>query len=275
MSDDVPVPAQIGPYRIIRLAGKGGYARVYLGEDKSGRLYAIKLHFRNRKKALKRFYREFTILSEQRYRSVPRAYQFGEQDGAPWMSMSWIPGETAITDVRAFRQAGSLTRIYRARRIMIGVADALDYLHRQEILHCDIKPSNVLIQPNGSITLVDFGAARWMDKATGVAEGIRFVGTRSYAPLELLTARPTDPRSDLFSVGVMAYKLLTGRRPYKRGDAHTSVDILLNATPTPPAVWCPEIPKILSDLVLELMSLQPEKRPQSAAALSQRLKQIT
>ncbi|MDG1478261.1 MAG: serine/threonine-protein kinase [Myxococcota bacterium] len=274
MSEDVPVPDQIGPYRIIRLAGKGGYARVYLGEDKDGRPYAVKLHFRNRKKALKRFYREFTILSEQRYRSVPRAYQFGEKDGAPWMSMSWIPGETAITDVRAFGQAGSTTRIYRARRILIGVADALDYLHRQNILHCDIKPSNVLVQPNGSITLVDFGAARWMNQAAGVAEGIRFVGTRSYASLELLTAKPTDPRSDLFSVGVMAYKLLTGRRPYKRGDAHTSVDVLLDATPTPPAEWCPEISRELSELVLELMSLQAEKRPQSAAAVSQRLKQI-
>ena len=274
MSEDVPVPDQIGPYRIIRLAGKGGYARVYLGEDTDGELYAVKLHFRNRKKALRRFYREFTILSEQRYHSVPRAHQFGEQDGAPWMSMSWIPGETAITDVRAFGQAGSLTRIYRSLRILIGVADALDHLHREGILHCDIKPSNVLVRPNGTITLVDFGAARWMDQAAGVAEAVRFVGTRSYASLELLTAKPTEPRSDLFSVGVMAYKLLTGRRPYKRGDAHTSPNILRSAIPIPPAEWCPEIPQKLSELVLELMSLQPEQRPQSAAMLSQRLKQI-
>lgn len=274
MSEDVPLPEQIGPYRIIRLVGKGGYARVYLGEDQSGRLYAIKLHFRNRKKALKRFYREFTILSEQNYLSVPRAYQFGEHDGSPWMSMSWIPGETAIADVRAFGRAGSLPRIYRSRRILIGVADALAYLHHQAILHCDIKPANVLVQPSGVITLVDFGAARWMDRTARTAEGVRFVGTRSYASLELLTAKPTDPRTDLFSVGVMAYKLLTGRRPYDRGDAETAVDILLSADPTPPIEWCPEIPPGLSNLVLELMSLQPENRPQSAAILSQRLKSI-
>jgi serine/threonine protein kinase len=274
LSEDVPVPETIGPYRIIRLVGKGGYARVYLGEDEGGRLFAIKLHFRNRKKALKRFYREFTILSEQNYLSVPRAHQFGEQDGSPWMSMSWIPGETAIQDVRAFGRAGSTPRIYRSRRVLIGVADALAYLHHQGILHCDIKPANVLVQPNGVISLVDFGAARWVEAETGKAAGIRFVGTRSYAALELLSGKPTDPRTDLFSVGVMAYKLLTGRRPYERGDADTAVDVLLSADPMPPADWCPEISKGLSDLVLELMALQPENRPQSAGELSNRLKGI-
>ena len=272
MTKSPPVPAQIGPYQIIREIGKGGYARVYLGEDDQGGRFAIKLHFRNRKKALRRFYREFSILSEQDHPALPRAHQFGEQDGSPWMSMQWVHGETAISDVRMFGRAGSNPRIYRAKRIMTGVADALIWLHSQNILHCDIKPGNVLVRPNGTITLVDFGAARWMDPQTHSAKSIRFVGTRSYAAIELLSAQPTTPRTDIFSMGVMAYKLLTGRRPYPRGNADTAIEFLLKADPTPPLVWCPGIAPSLSRLVMEMLQLKPESRPKSAKIVSQRLR---
>ena len=267
-----PVPDQIGPYRIVREIGKGGYARVYLGEDSAGRLFAVKLHFRNRKKALRRFYREFSILSEQDHPAMPRAHHFGEQDGSPWMSMQWVQGETAITDVRMFGRAGSAPRVYRARRVMTGVADALTWLHSQNLLHCDIKPDNVLVRPNGTITLVDFGAARWMDPDTCSAKSIRFVGTRSYAALELLTAQPTTPRTDIFSMGVMAYKLLTGRRPYPRGNADTAIEILRKAAPKPPIEWCPGISSSLSDLVLEMLALKPENRPNNTEIVSRRLR---
>ncbi len=268
-------PDRIGPYRIIREVGSGGYARVYLGEDDSGKKFAIKLHFRNRKKALSRFYREFSILSEQRHPAIPRAYLFGEQDGAPWMSMNWVPGENAIEDVRAYGRAGSPLRTDRARLVLIGVLEALVHLHDQDLLHCDIKPANVLVKPDGAITLVDFGAARWMDPVDHTAEGVRFVGTRSYAALELLTAQPTDPRTDLFSVGVMAYKLLTGRRPYDRGEADTAINILLSADPVPPVQWCPEIPVGLSNLVLELLALHRENRPDSAKITLDRIRAST
>lgn len=273
MTEPAPVPDQIGPYQIIREIGKGGYARVYLGENASGERFAIKLHFRNRKKALRRFYREFSILSEQDHPTIPRAHQFGEQDGSPWMSMQWVHGETAIVDVRMFGRAGSPPRIHRAKRVMLGVADALTWLHSQQLLHCDLKPANVLVKPNGTITLVDFGAARWMEPQTRSAKSIRFVGTRSYAAIELLTAQPTTPRTDIFSMGVMAYKLLTGRRPYPRGNADTAVEILLESNPKPPIEWCPEITPSLSKLVTDMLEINPKNRPSNTRIIARRLRQ--
>jgi hypothetical protein len=266
----VPLGSRLGPYRLIKPLGRGGYGAVYLAEDTDGGDFvAVKVHWQDGGAAF-RFRQEYLILNWLDHPGVPRAWRLGRTyDDVAWLSMEHVEGAPARRDVERHGAPGSNTRTARAVGVITRLLDTLTYLHGQGVLHCDLKSDNVLVQPDGRVKVVDFGAAQIVEASTRRAGPAPFTGTRGHAPLEQLIGYPLDARTDLFAVGVLAYQLLSGRPAYEKlrtasGSRTAEVRALFEPRPTL-AELIPGLPDPLCAWVESLLAPAPADRPSSAA----------
>ena len=212
--------ARVGPYELIRVLGAGGMAEVWLARRADGafrREVALKLPMRARAQAglEARFARERDILASLEHPHIARLYDAGvDPQGLPYLAMEYVQG-APLTDWCDAQRLGIPERL----RLFLQVLEAVQYAHEKKVIHRDLKPSNILVTESGQVRLLDFGVARLLEAEETDQPALTNVYGRAltpdYASPELLRGDPIDARSDLYSLGVLLYELLTGARPYR------------------------------------------------------------
>jgi eukaryotic-like serine/threonine-protein kinase len=247
-----------GRYRVIRRLGSGGMADVYCAQDQQlGRQVALKLlyrHFAEDEQFVERFRREASSAAGLQHPSIVGIYDRGEWNGTYYIAMEYIEGRT-LKDV--IRERGPAPP-EAAADIVLQILRAARYAHQRGIVHRDIKPHNVLIDDEGRVKVTDFGIAR--AGASDMTETGLIMGTSQYLSPEQAQGKPVDARSDLYSIGIVLYEMLTGRVPF---DAESPVAVALKQVsepPVPPRQLVPEIPPALDAVVLRALEKDPARR---------------
>ena len=261
-----------GRYRIIRKLGAGGMAEVYLAEDQElGRRVAIKI-LNDRHAAddsfVERFRREAKNAAGLSHPNIVSIYDRGEAEGTYYIAMEFLDGRSLKELIVARGQAPIKIAIDYARQILA----ALGAAHRHGIVHRDIKPHNVLVGGEGRIKVTDFGIAR--SGASQMTEVGSIIGTAQYLSPEQARGAPVDQTSDLYSVGVVLYEMLTGQVPFT-GDTPLEIAMKhLSEVPKPPSELRPEVPHDLDSLVLRALAKEPGERYQSAEEMDADLARV-
>jgi CHASE2 domain-containing sensor protein/tRNA A-37 threonylcarbamoyl transferase component Bud32 len=248
----------LGRYEITKELGRGAMGTVYLGKDpKINREVAIKtLRYEEidedqLAEVKKRFFREAEAAGKLSHPNIVTIYDVGEDYDLAYMAMELLDG----TDLAKYCQKENLLLPRDVVKIISSVAHALDYAHSIGVVHRDIKPANIMVLKNGEVKVTDFGIAKVMSTSktkTGV-----ILGTPSYMSPEQIAGQKVDGRSDLFSLGVVFYELLTGERPFK-GDSIAT--LMFNITTSPPTPLKELIPDIAERFVLVLEKLLAKDR---------------
>jgi eukaryotic-like serine/threonine-protein kinase len=251
-----------GRYRVIRKLGTGGMANVYLAEDQElGRRVAIKLlderHAQD-EQFVERFRREAESAAGLSHPNVVSIYDRGEAEGTYYIAMEYLEGKTLKELLVARGPTPVRVAIDYTRQIL----SALEFAHRAGIVHRDIKPHNVVVAPDGRLKVTDFGIAR--SGSSQMTEAGSIIGTAQYLSPEQAQGKPVHPSSDLYSVGVVLYEMLTGTVPFT---GETALEIAmkhLNTVPEPPSRKAPDVPRELDLVVLRALAKNPDDRYQSA-----------
>jgi serine/threonine-protein kinase len=211
---------------------------------------------------LERFLREAEIGRTLNHPNIVRIHERGEVEGVPYFTMELVEGKTLDRFVRARGPADPRT----AASIVAQVAEALDFAHTKGVVHRDLKPSNIIMLPDGDVKVMDFGIAR-ARRFEGLTATGAFMGTPEYVAPEMIEGSGTEPRSDLYSLGVIFFELLTGQRPFT-GDTPFAV-LRKHATEEvpPPSRLEHGVPPELDAIVRHLLRKTPAERPASAEEL--------
>ncbi len=251
-----------GRYLIIRKLGTGGMANVYLAEDQElGRRVAIKIlddrHAQD-VQFVERFRREATNAAGLSHPNIVSIYDRGEAEGTYYIAMEYLDGRTLKELILRRGPAPVKTAIDYTRQILA----ALRFAHKNGIVHRDIKPHNVLVDSEGRLKVTDFGIAR--AGASQMTEAGSIIGTAQYLSPEQAKGAPVDQTSDIYSVGIVLYELLTGEVPYT-GDTPVEIAMKhLSQVPEPPSTLQPQIPHEVDSIVLRALAKDPADRYQSA-----------
>ena len=271
--EDVRTPSKIGPYRVLSSIARGGTGQVFEVEDpRSGEHLALKMLV-HRGAALGRFYREYDAMIRLNHPNIIRVFHFGVHDDMPWQTMELVTGTPVQAYIMRKGRPGDARRIEEVIRLGHDIAQALHHVHRKGLVHRDLKSANLLVLPDGRIKLIDFGSVKILDGEALTREG-DFVGTFAYASPEQLVAAPVDGRSDLYSLGVLLYRLTTGRRPFEHDDPTTLARMHLRQQPQPPSELAPSIPPALDELILRLLAKRREERPASGRHVAKELEDL-
>jgi serine/threonine-protein kinase len=257
------IPTQIGRFRIDALIGRGGMGAVYKAFDPAlQRVVAIKTVRPDidNPESLERLYREAQATARLQHPNIVTVFEAGEWEGMVYIAMEYLKG----ADLASVLRRGDLT--FEARmRILQQVLDALQHAHVEGVIHRDIKPSNVQVLPDGSIKLMDFGLARIVTAESLTVSGA-VMGTPHYASPEQLRGQDVDRRTDIYSTGVLAYEMLSGRRPFQ-GDNDSIATVVLKVISEPPpplnVFWSQQLPEVES-IITRAMAKTPDERYQSA-----------
>jgi eukaryotic-like serine/threonine-protein kinase len=261
-----------GRYRIVRKLGAGGMADVYLAEDQElGRRVAIKIlngRHANDQQFIERFRREAKNAAALNHPNIVSIYDRGEAEETYYIAMEYLDGRTLKELVVGHGPAPINVAIEYARQIL----SALRFAHRHGIVHRDIKPHNVLVDRDGRVKVTDFGIAR--AGTSQMTETGSIVGTAQYLSPEQARGGEVDQRSDLYSLGVVLYELLTGRTPF---DGDTPVEIAmkhLSNVPQPPSTLRKDVPRELDMVVMRALAKEQEDRYQSADEMEADLERV-
>ncbi len=256
---------RLGPYIYRRLAGRGAMAYVVLATDPDGRPVAVKILKANRfGTGLSRFKREFRALARLRHPNVIRVDAYGDIHGHPYIVMEYVEGHDLHAAIHSFRMISPEERWRRCEAALVDLCRALAYIHRRGLIHRDLKPSNVLIDADGRCKLTDFGIVKDLDPAHDTQLSNTLVGTWAYASVEQMSGGPIDHRSDLYSLGVILFAMLTGRRPFNAKDLAGYLEAhRLHVAPSPREID-PDVPEHLDAICRRLMQKEPRDRFRSA-----------
>jgi serine/threonine-protein kinase len=265
---------KIGPFEVDKELGSGAMGSVFRARyGKTGQRVAIKVmapSLGSNTNALARFEREGTILKQLRHPNIVRLLATGKYQGSPFYAMEYVDGES-LDHVMSRRDRMTWEEVVNLGKQL---CSALQHAHEQGIIHRDLKPSNLMVLANGTIKLTDFGIAKDLD-LTQLTSANCTVGTAAYmSPEQCRGERELTPKSDLYSMGVVFYELITGRKPFT---AETPMDMFLQhvqGTFERPSRMVLDMPVWLDTLICQLMEKTPEKRPLSAAAVGEALERI-
>ncbi len=264
--------ARIGPYIFRRVAGKGGMAHVVLATDPDGRSVAVKVLKANRMNTgLMRFKREFRALARLRHPNVIRVDAYGDLWGHPYIAMEFVEGTDLHQLIHAFRNLAPADRWRRCEEILIDLCRALAYIHRRGLVHRDLKPSNILIDQEGRCKLTDFGIVKDLDPSADLMASTTLVGTWAYASPEQIQGQPIDHRSDLYSLGIILFAMLTGRRPFVAKDLAGYLELHRSQSLPTPRDIDPGVPEHLDEICTRLLQKLPRDRYRSAQEILYRL----
>jgi serine/threonine protein kinase len=271
---DPLIGQRLANFRVERVLGRGGMAQVYYGRDiKLQRPVAIKVidaRYRDKPAYARRFVNEARVLAKWRHEHIVQIYYADDEDGLYYYVMEYIDGQNLAAIMASYAVDGELMPIEDVLHIGSAVADALDYAHKQGVIHRDVKPSNILVARDGRVVLGDFGLA--MDLQDG-SLGETF-GTPHYiSPEQASRSANAIPQSDLYSLGVILYEMLVGVVPFN-DPSPTSV-ALQHITELPPAPRSinPELPVEADHVLLKALEKSPQQRYQTGSELMAALKQ--
>ncbi len=261
----------LGPYRIDREIGRGGAAIVYLAYHmRLERPVALKVLYeqlRGDAGFVERFLFEARAAARLDHPNIVAIYDAGAIDGIDYIAEEYVDGESLADILR--RVAGPLPLDFSIS-VITQVAAALDYAHQRGIIHRDIKPSNILIRRNGHALLTDFGIARAATMMSGTQTGV-VLGTPEYMSPEQAQGRPVDGRSDIYSLAIVAYHMLTGRPPFRGGTPQATLYAHVHQPLPDPRSIQPALPVALSVILQAGAAKAPERRYATATAFAQAL----
>jgi serine/threonine-protein kinase len=267
----------LGRYQLEKELGKGAMGTVYQGRDpKIGRVVAIKtlalgaeFEGLELQEARERFFREAETAGRLQHPHIVTIFDAGEEHDLAYIAMEFLAGKDLLDHARE----GRLLAVDAVLRIGEQVALALDYAHRQNVVHRDIKPANIMFDPaTQSVKVTDFGIARITD-ASKTKTGM-VLGTPSFMSPEQLAGRRIDGRSDLYSLGVTLFQLLTGRLPLS-GDSMAALMYQIANQPAPSVRSLrPQLPQDVADILDRLLAKSPDARPQTGAELAEALRRV-
>ena len=276
-SAGAPDRATLGRYRIERELGRGAMGAVYLGRDpKIGRQVAIKTMALSREfagdelvEARERFFREAETAGRLQHPDIVTIFDAGEDQELAYIAMEYLKGD----DLEVYTQAPKLLPVVTVLNVVARIADALAYAHSQGVVHRDIKPANVMVDLSGeAVKVTDFGIARVADSArtrTGMV-----LGTPSYMSPEQMAGRRVDGRSDLYSLGVLLFQLLTGRLPHRSDSMATLMHQIANDPAPDVRSLRPDLPEGLARVVALALEKRPEARYPSGQQLAADLRAV-
>jgi len=263
----------IGRYEIMQEIGRGGMALVYQAYDRvHRRVVALKVlppYFEHDLFLLRRFLREGEAASRLRHPHIVRVYEAGEADGVHYIAMEYLPGGS-VAD--ALQRYGRPFDLHTAADIIIQIAAALDYAHEWGVLHRDLKPSNILLDGRGRAALSDFGIAKVAGHST-LTPARTLLGTVLYmSPEQARGRRDLDRRSDVYSLGVILYEMLTGRPPFQGEHEAVILRQILDDPPPRPRKLNPTIPPAVERVILTALRKDREHRYATAGQLAMALR---
>jgi serine/threonine-protein kinase len=273
----------LGHYRILEKIGAGGMGEVYRARDERlGRDVAVKVLPPNLvpdESVRKRLRKEAQALSKLNHPNIEILFELGSKDCAEFLVVEYVPGVT-LGD----RLAQGPLPEREIARLGVQLANGLAAAHSQGVVHCDLKPGNLRITPDGRLKILDFGIAKSLrvtretSKYDGTTESTAgdqaVVGTLPYMAPEQLRSEPADPRSDLYSAGAVLYEMATGQRAFREGVAPRLTDAILHQPAVPPRALNARISSELERIILKCLQKEPENRYQSAAELEVDLRQL-
>ncbi len=262
-----------GRYEIIEELGRGGMGTIYRVFDKEiGEDVAVKIlnpEIAADRKTIERFRNELKLARRIVHKNVGRMFDLNEAGGRYFISMEYVPGENLASMIKMTRQLSIRAAVNIARQVSEGLAEA----HRLGIIHRDLKPGNIMIDRDGTARIMDFGISRSLE-ADGVTQAGFVIGTVEYMAREQIEGREADPRSDIYSLGIILYEMVTGQLPFK-GDSILSVALKHRTEqPRDPRLFNPQCPEELSRLILGCLEKEKGRRPQSAEELTAALNVI-
>jgi serine/threonine-protein kinase len=264
----------LGNYLVHERVGRGGMAEVYKGYHKRlERNVAIKiLHsfLAEGEDFLARFEREARAVAQLRHPNIVQIYDFSVEDDLLYMVMEYIDGGTLNDRLNELAKVNQLMPLEEVVSIIDQIANALDYAHNSELIHRDIKPSNILLAGDGKAFLTDFGIARIMSSTQFTATGT-LVGTPAYMSPEQCRGETLTHRTDIYSLGIILFEMLTGRIPF---DSETPLSLLQKHITDPiPALseWRSDLSTEFEDVVRKALAKEPEERFQNANELNNAL----
>jgi serine/threonine protein kinase/predicted Zn-dependent protease len=250
-------------YEIIEELGKGGMGKVYRAEDKKIKeevaLKLIKPEVASDKKTIERFSNELKMARKIAHRNVCRMYDLGEEKGTHYITMEYVPGEDLKSSIRRMGPLSAGKTIFISKQVCDGLAEA----HRLGVVHRDLKPQNIMIDKEGNARIMDFGIARSVSGKGITGAGV-MVGTPEYMSPEQAEVKEVDQRSDIYSLGVILYEMVTGRVPFE-GETPLAVAMKHKSEmPREPRELNAQVPSDLSRVIMRCLEKDKEKRYQSA-----------
>ena len=267
----------LGKYRITEHLGSGGMSEVYKayqpGLDRYVAIKVLHSFLAQEEDFLTRFQREAKFAAMLRHPNIIQVYDFdyAEESNSYYMVMEYIDGESLKGRLQRMAKKGEMTALEESVRIVIAIANALDYAHQHGTVHRDVKPANIMFNKDEQPILTDFGIAKMVDVAGLTASGA-MVGTPAYMAPEQGMGQAGDERADIYSLGVILYQLTTGHRPF---DADTPLGVALkhiNAPLPPPIVVNPNLPRSIEAVTLKALAKDPDNRYQTAKEFATELK---
>ncbi len=261
-----------GRYEIKEERGRGSMGVVYKAYDPQiGRFVALKVLRQDRvtsKAFVDRFLREARAIGKLSHPNIVNIYDIGEDKGTVYITMEFIEG----VPLSQLMKEGMLS-LEQVLEIGAQTAEALSYAHRRGIVHRDVKPSNVILQPDGRVKITDFGIAHIEDpEIPQQTQAGEILGTPAYMSPEQVNGRAVDGRSDLFSLGVVLYEALTGQKPFKGQNIASLFREIVEKTPSPPSSINPEVPDGVSKVVMRCLAKDPAERPSDGEELARELR---
>ncbi len=248
---------RIGKYEVLDRIGSGGFATVFKGYDPFiKRPVAIKVCNTRDQESRQRFFREAEIAGALEHRNITTVFDFGMHEENPYLVEEYLPGEDLAHLIRRHEPNDLGIRLdYLAQ-----IAGGLEYAHQKGVIHRDIKPSNVRVLESGRCKIMDFGTAKLADVESHLTQAGMTLGTVAYLSPERLLGRETRINADIFSYGVLAYELLSFRRPFGGRNIPHLIDQVLNASPISLLDAWPDCPPKLSEIVHRCLHKDPQER---------------
>jgi serine/threonine-protein kinase len=277
---DAPTPIMAGRvlarrYAIAEQLGIGGSGVVYRAFDRElGEVVAVKTVRPDvlavDPTALERLKSEIRLARRISHRNVVRTHDLGEADGIYFITMEYVTG----TSLRELIDRGEPLPVPAVVAIAKQLCRALEVAHEQGVIHRDIKPQNLMVQPDGTLKVMDFGVARLRERTQQLTSTGMVVGTPAYMAPEQLMDDPVDARVDIYAAGVVMYECLTGHRPVDGSSPHALMARMLSSSIRPPHEVNPAVPKLLSAIVMRALAKEAGERPSTAGELYDLLVQV-
>jgi serine/threonine-protein kinase len=258
------IPSRIENFEIIRQIGSGGMGAVYLGRDVAlDRPVAIKVIRGDmyEEEALNRFFHEARAAAALRHPNIITIYASGKHEHLPYMVMEFVEGESVAQIIMTGDELSILSKLSCLEQLCSG----LQFAHRAGIIHRDIKPANVMIDKDGMVRILDFGIARI--EGSVMTQGGAMIGSVNYMSPEQMLGKPVDYRSDIFSVGLLAYELISYQQAFKGGINDGLLQRLPYEDPPSLSQICPNLPLGLEGIVVRALQKAPEDRFQDLAEM--------
>ena len=259
----IPVSGVIGRFRLVERIGVGAFGSVFKAVDpNTGGFVALKTCSVG-EDGHARFIREARLASGLHHPNITKVHESGMHEGTPFMVQELLGGR----DLSALILERQPYALEEKRRILVDVANGLDYGHQHGVIHRDIKPTNIRVLDDGGARIMDYGIAKTVSSQTGMTRAGMSVGTVGYMSPEQVLGEPIGPHTDIFLLGATAYELLSFQAPFRHANMFRLMEMILEEEPDPLIDVAPTVPADLVAAVTKAMQKRPEDRYQSAAEL--------